>query len=233
MKIRNTFSRYGLQALSLLLILTLPMSGCKTSKRTAQGAVIGAAAGGAIGGVIGSKNDKTAKGIIIGAIIGGATGAVIGHYMDQQAKEMQKELENAQVERVGEGILVTFDSGIMFDVNSSALRPATRANLDDLAQIINKYQDTNLLVQGHTDNTGSDEYNQTLSEKRAKAVSDYLKGKAVQGGRLTTVGYGEAQPIADNNTTAGRQQNRRVEIAIYANDELVKAAERGEIKVKN
>jgi outer membrane protein OmpA-like peptidoglycan-associated protein len=138
-------------------------------------------------------------------------------------------LEGATVERVGEGILITFDSGILFDFDSYALKPATRANLDELSTTLNKYDDTEVLVLGHTDNVGTDEYNEGLSEQRARAVRNYLVTKQVSGPRLSTIGYGETDPIASNETETGREQNRRVEIVIVANKKLQRAAKRGDI----
>ncbi len=219
--------------LTVGIILTLSISiifmGCGTSK-TFRGGAIGAAAGGIIGGIIGKQSGHTATGAIIGAAIGGTAGALIGHYMDKQAEEMQRDLKGAKVERVGEGIKITFDSGILFQVNKSDLQPAAKSNIENLAKILNKYDDTNILIEGHTDSTGTLEHNQMLSEKRAESVSGYLKGLNVQGLRITTVGYGPNQPVASNVTTEGRQQNRRVEIAIFANDKLKDAATKGEIQ---
>jgi outer membrane protein OmpA-like peptidoglycan-associated protein len=146
--------------------------------------------------------------------------------MDDQAAEMERDLENARIERVGEGIVITFDSGLLFAVDSSTLQAPAKQNLADLAQILNKYEDTNILLEGHTDATGSDAHNQALSERRAQAVADYLHFLDVDPARFTIVGYGESQPVADNDTATGRAANRRVEVAIYANDELKKAAER-------
>lgn len=204
-------------------------SACQAS-RTTKGGAIGAGAGGVIGGVIGERSGNTAAGIIIGATVGGATGAIIGRYMDKQAAEIQGDLDGADVQRVGEGILITFDSGLLFDVGKFDLRPATKANLNELSATLSKYEDTEILVQGHTDSTGSDELNMELSENRAKAVRNHLTSQGVAAPRFTVQGYGESMPLADNKTAAGRQQNRRVEIAIYANDKLEKAARRGELE---
>ncbi len=205
------------------------IASCKSWKNSEKGAVIGAGAGAGVGAVIGNQSGNTAVGAIIGAAVGGTAGALIGDYMDKQAEEMQKDLEGAKVERVGEGIKITFDSGLLFDVNSSTLSDASMQNIRDLAGILNKYDDTNILIEGHTDNTGTDEYNQKLSVKRSEAVDEYLKSNSVSGSRITSTGYGESQPVADNATEAGRSQNRRVEVAIFANKKLKKAAEKGEI----
>lgn len=217
---------------AVFVMLTLLLSYSCNWSRTARGGAIGAGAGGAIGGVIGKKAGNTAAGIIIGAAVGGAAGALIGRYMDKQAAEIQQDLEGARVERVGEGILITFDSGLLFDINSFALRSATRSNLADLSQTLNKYEDTDIVVQGHTDSTGSEELNMELSENRAKSVRNYLTGQGVAAPRFTVQGFGESLPIADNETSSGRQQNRRVEIAIYANEKLQRAAKRGDLEVE-
>lgn len=224
-------TRIHLNFLHVLLALTLILAQACNASKTVKGGAIGAAAGGAIGGVIGSKKGNTAAGVIIGAAVGGAAGALIGRYMDKQAKEMEQELEGAQVERVGEGILITFDSGLLFGFDSYALTATTRSNLNELADILKKYEDTEILVEGHTDSKGSDEYNMTLSKNRAKAVSDYLTQKGVASNRLKINGYGESRPVADNDTDAGRAQNRRVEVAVYANEKLKEDAKKGNVKM--
>jgi outer membrane protein OmpA-like peptidoglycan-associated protein len=199
--------------------------GCSAS-RTQKGGAIGAAAGGVAGAVIGKQAGNTILGAIIGAAVGGAAGAYIGHYMDKQAAEIEQDLQGATVERGGEGIKITFNSGLLFDVNKATLRDASKAELAKLAQILNKYPDTNILVEGHTDNTGSEEYNLELSRQRAQSVENYLAGLNVNPTRFTIMGYGESQPIATNETAEGRQQNRRVDLAIMANDKLKKQAEK-------
>jgi outer membrane protein OmpA-like peptidoglycan-associated protein len=199
--------------------------GCSAS-RTQKGGAIGAAAGGVAGAVIGKQAGNTILGAIIGAAVGGAAGAYIGHYMDKQAAEIEQDLQGASVERVGEGIKITFNSGLLFDVNKATLRDASKAELTKLAQILNKYPDTNILVEGHTDNTGSEEYNLELSRQRAQSVENYLASLNVDPTRFTIMGYGESQPVATNDTAEGRQQNRRVDLAIMANDKLKKQAEK-------
>ena len=211
-----------------ICISTALLMGCGASKAV-QGGAIGAAGGAVVGGVIGHAAGNTAAGAIIGAAVGGTAGALIGHHMDKQAEEMRRDLQNAKIERVGEGIKITFDSGILFDVNSAELQPVAKQNIEDLSRVLNKYPDTNVLIEGDTDNTGTEEYNQKLSERRAQAVADYHKLMGVAGSRISTVGLGETNPIASNETEAGRQQNRRVEIAIFANDKMKAAAERGEL----
>ncbi len=195
-----------------------------THWRTLVGGAIGAGTGGTIGGIIGKHAGNTAAGAIIGATIGGAAGAAIGAYMDKQAAEIRRDIRDAKVERVGEGIKITFNSGILFDVNSYQLKPAAKSNISQLAEVLNKYKDTEILIEGHTDSTGSDRYNQSLSEDRASSVSRELRSSGVSGGRIATDGYGEAQPVADNGTLDGRSLNRRVEVAIFANDKLKRAA---------
>ena len=212
----------------MFLSLCLILASCNSS-RTLKGGAIGAGAGGVLGGVIGSKSDNTAKGAILGAVIGGTAGALVGKYMDKQAEELERDLEGATVERIGEGIKITFDSGILFGFDSSSLTATSKQNITQLAETLNKYEDTEILIEGHTDNKGSEEYNQSLSERRAESVGDLLVSMGVAGTRITQVGYGEMQPIADNETDYGRSQNRRVEVAIFANDKLKRAAKRGDI----
>ncbi len=193
----------------------------------AKGGAIGAGVGGVVGGVIGNQMGNTAAGAIIGAAIGGTAGASIGHYMDRQAAEMRKDLKNAKIERVGEGIKITFASGILFDVNSYTLKSDAQSNISDLATILQKYKDTYILVEGHTDSTGGESLNLKLSKNRAGSVASQLKSKGVSGSRINTHGYGESQPVGDNGTSMGRQQNRRVEVAIFANEKLKRAARNG------
>ena len=204
------------------------LMGCGASNAL-KGGAIGAGAGGVVGAIIGHQLGNTALGAILGAAVGGTAGGLIGRHMDKQAEEMRKDLKNAKVERIGEGIKITFDSGILFEIDSSELQSAAKTNIESLAKILNKYPDTNILIEGDTDNTGTNEYNQKLSERRAQAVADYQKSMSVAGSRISTVGLGELNPIASNDTDYGRTQNRRVEVAIFANDKLKKAAEKGTI----
>lgn len=210
--------------LFLVLSLVLMSMGCAEWTRTQKGAVIGAGAGGALGALIGHKAGSTAVGVLLGAVIGGAAGAYIGNYMDKQAAEIERDIAGARVERVGEGIKITFSSGIMFDVDKAVLKDQYRGEVSELATILNKYEDTNILLEGHTDSTGSEEYNLDLSKKRAQSVANYLAIQNVNPARFTIMGYGESQPIASNETVEGRAQNRRVEVAIYANKKLKKVA---------
>lgn len=211
-----------------VVFLTQCLVGCNATNVT-KGGAIGAGTGGALGAIIGHNSNNTAVGAIIGAAVGGTVGALIGNHMDKQAEELKKDLEGADVQRVGEGILITFNSGLQFDVNSTSLVGDTKTNLDKLSTTLKKYDDTSILIEGHTDNTGEAKYNQDLSERRARSVSQYLNAQGVQGNRVTTKGYGEMQPIASNDTDADRQKNRRVEVAIYANKKMKKLANKGEL----
>jgi outer membrane protein OmpA-like peptidoglycan-associated protein len=205
-------------------IVVVSLIGCSSMSRTQKGAVIGAAAGGAAGAVIGNQAGNTAVGAILGAAIGGAAGAYIGNYMDKQAEEIERDIEGAEVERIGEGIKITFDSGILFRVDKAELQPEAKSNLTELARILQKYPDTKVLIEGHTDATGSEEYNLELSRRRAQSVANHLAGIGVDATRFTIMGYGEGQPVASNESMEGRQANRRVDLAIMANDKLKKVA---------
>jgi outer membrane protein OmpA-like peptidoglycan-associated protein len=193
------------------------LTSCQSLNNKERGAIIGAGAGAAVGGVIGNQTGSTARGAIIGAVVGGVAGGIIGHQMDQQAKEIKQQIPGAVVERVGEGIQVTFDSGLLFDYDSDRIKPAAAENLRNLAQSLNNYPNTDLVIVGHTDNAGSDNYNADLSQRRSRAAANYLASLGVSPSRLKTYGRGENEPVAENTTDAGRQQNRRVEVAIFAN----------------
>src|SRR5687767_863632 len=202
-------------AMALLAVSVIQFTGCASWGNREKGAVIGAAAGAGVGAAIG----KSARGAIIGAVLGGAAGAVIGHQMDQQAKELDDNIEGATVTRIGEGIAVSFASGILYPFDSDQILPAGRANLDELALSLQRYPNSSLTIVGHTDSVGTDSYNMALSQRRAQAASAYLQSKGIAGSRITALGRGESEPIASNSTEAGRQQNRRVEVAIYASEE--------------
>jgi outer membrane protein OmpA-like peptidoglycan-associated protein len=195
-------------------------SGCDSLTKTQKGAAIGAGAGGTVGAFIGKAAGNTALGAIIGGAVGGTAGAFIGRNMDRQAAEIKQTVPGATVTREGEGILVKFDSGILFDTNSSDLKAAARTNLSNLATSLQNNPQTNILIVGHTDNTGTDTYNQNLSVRRAESVKAFIAANSVAGSRLSTSGKGESEPIGDNNTVEGRSQNRRVEIVIVANDAM-------------
>ncbi|HEV8365042.1 MAG TPA: OmpA family protein, partial [Gemmatimonadaceae bacterium] len=211
----STTLTYTLRNL-VLVAVALASTACASWNNKQKGAVIGAAGGAAAGGVIGNQTGSTARGAIIGAVIGGTAGAVIGHQMDQQAKELKIEIPGAIVERVGEGIQVTFASGLLYDFDSDAIRPEAAMNLQNLASSLKKYPNTTLLVVGHTDALGSTTYNQDLSTRRATSASTYLTTQGVATSRLNTSGRGELESVASNETEAGRQKNRRIEVAIFA-----------------
>ena len=210
---------------ALTVLVAASLAGCSEMSKEQKGAVIGAAAGGALGGVIGNQTGSTARGAIIGAVVGGAAGAIIGHRMDKQAQELQQNIPGAVVKRVGEGIEITFASGLLFDFNSDNVRGEARRNLDVLAQSLDKYPDTDLMIVGHTDAVGTDSYNQDLSIRRAESAAHYLESAGART-RIQTRGLGEREPVATNDTDAGRSQNRRVEVAIYASEELRDQARR-------
>ncbi len=225
-KFRTKFKSFLIYTL-IFSVASFTLPSCASWSNAGKGAAVGGAAGGTIGGVASKKNP--AAGVIIGAVVGGAAGAAIGAYMDKQAKKIEEEVEDVKVVRMEEGIDVTFDSGILFGFDKSDLNPNAKDNIAKLGRILNEYPDTRLTIQGHTDDKGDDNYNRQLSAKRADAVRDYLIANGVQGGRLNTAAFGEASPIASNDTEAGRAQNRRVEVVIVANNELKRKAEKGEL----
>ena len=205
----------------LLTAVTLGtgLTACSSMNRTGRGAVIGAAGGAAVGAVIGRQVGSTARGAIIGAAVGGAAGAVIGRQMDKQAEELAATIPGATVQRVGEGIVVTFADGLLFPFNSTDLLPAGQDNLRNLAESLKANPETEVLIVGHTDAVGSDTYNQSLSEQRASSAASILASNGIPRDRIRTSGRGELEPIADNESEAGRQSNRRVEVAIFASEE--------------
>jgi outer membrane protein OmpA-like peptidoglycan-associated protein len=205
--------------MAVLALTALIPLGCASMNKTQQGAVIGAAGGAVAGGVIGKATGSTARGAIIGAAVGGVAGAIIGNQMDKQAAELANELPNATVERVGEGVLVTFDSGLLFAFDSDVVQGNARANLTELAQSLQKYPESDVLIVGHTDSQGTDSYNQGLSQRRAQSAVNFLTTQGVAYSRLQPSGRGETEPVASNDTDAGRAENRRVEVAIYASEE--------------
>jgi outer membrane protein OmpA-like peptidoglycan-associated protein len=210
------------QIINLLLIVSLSsliFAGCKTMNKSQKGAVIGGAGGAVAGAVIGKAMGNTAMGAIIGATVGGVTGAVIGRKMDKQAEELAK-IKDAEVRREGEGIVVNFKEKVLFGYDRSDLTPTAIANLASFKDILVKYPETNITVIGHTDSKGSDSYNQSLSERRATAVTSYLTGNSIQSARLTALGKGETDPIATNDTNEGKSLNRRVEFVITANESM-------------
>ena len=210
---------YHIRTLSVVAAL-VSASACASLNKKERGAIIGAGAGAAVGAAVGSANGSTAKGAIIGATVGGTAGAVIGHQMDQQAKEIQQNIPGAIVERVGEGLQVTFESGLLFGFDSDVLRADARENLATFARSLDKYPGTDVLIVGHTDSVGTDAYNNSLSTRRAASAAAYLVSRGVAVTRLRSTGRGETEPVALNESEAGRRKNRRVEVAIYANQAL-------------
>jgi len=218
-EVTPTLPRTRRSAMLVTALLALGVtSACASWGNRETGAVVGAAAGGAVGGVIGNNTGSTARGAIIGAVVGGTAGAIIGHQMDQQASELEVEVPGAIVERVGEGIQVTFASGLLYDFDSDAIRPAAAENLRNLAASLARYPNTELLIVGHTDATGSDTYNEDLSARRANSALRNLTGQGVAVNRVHASGRGEWEPLATNETEAGRQANRRIEVAIFAGE---------------
>lgn len=225
--------RTSINKLFAVLFAATLLFGCdatRNASNTEKGAVIGTAGGAVIGGVVGNQvgDGNTALGAIIGGVVGGAAGAYIGDRMDKQAQRIEEEIPGAEVERVGEGINVTFDetSGVYFATDQYNIEGESRTALNKLAGIFKEYPDTNILVEGHTDSTGSDAYNLTLSKNRAQAVTNFLVNQGISSGRINTKWYGESQPKYDNSTVEGRAKNRRVELAIVANEELIEEAKR-------
>ncbi|WP_339634265.1 OmpA family protein [Bizionia echini] len=218
--------------MALAAILVISFTNCKAvenSNNRQKGAAIGAAGGAILGAIIGNNvgRGNSELGAVIGGVVGGGAGVIIGNQMDKQAQRIEEEVPGATGERVDQGIVVTFDenSGVHFATEKYNINATSQQNLDKLANVFKEYPDTNLLVVGHTDNTGNDAYNMTLSKNRANAVTDYLKNvKGISSSRLTTHWFGEEQPIADNSTAAGRAKNRRVNIAIVPNDEMINEA---------
>jgi len=200
----------------ILVITAVASVACASWNNKGRGGAIGAGTGAVVGGVIGNNTGSTARGAIIGAIVGGAAGVVIGHQMDQQAKSLKLSIPGATIERVGEGLVVTFASGLLYDFDSDAIRPEAAANLRNLAASLKEYPNTELLIVGHTDALGSTQYNQDLSARRANAASWFLSQQGVGSTRMHASGRGESEALASNETEAGRQTNRRIEVAIYA-----------------
>ncbi len=208
---------------------TLSCESVKNTNKAQRGAAIGAVGGAVIGGVLGNnvgKGGNGALGAVLGGVVGGVAGGVIGNKMDKQAREIDQALPGADVVRVGEGIKLTLgENAVRFDTNKSTLTPTAKANLDKLVKVFNDYPDTDIVIYGYTDNTGTPEYNLKLSGERAASVKNYLSGKGLKTARFQTTGMGIADPIATNETPDGRSQNRRVEFAITANEKMVQDAQ--------
>ncbi|MEO6219059.1 MAG: OmpA family protein [Ginsengibacter sp.] len=206
------------------LLFALPVAaiicmGCNATK-SQKGAVIGGTAGAVGGAIIGKATGNKTLGTILGAVVGGTAGAIIGRDMDKQAEEIKNDIPGAKVERVEEGIKVEFNEKILFAFSKFDLGEEAKANMNKLVTVLNKYPNTNIEIQGHTDSRGSDEYNMGLSEKRAGAVSSYLQSNGIAAARITTKGYGESAPGYTNDSDEGMAQNRRVEFLITANEQM-------------
>lgn len=221
----------GLKLATMVMTLSLMLScnAVKNANNKQKGAVIGAGSGAAVGGILGNNvgnGNNTALGAIIGAVVGGAAGGYIGNRMDKQAQRIEQEIPGAEVTRVGEGINVVFneDAGVYFDTNKSEVKGASASTLDRLVGVLKEYPDTNILVEGHTDSAGANDYNMNLSQQRAQSVTNYLANKGIASNRLTTKWYGELQPKSDNSTSEGKAKNRRVEMVIVADENLKKEA---------
>lgn len=219
-------------ALIVILAISTLFTSCesvKNTNKTQRGAAIGAIAGAVLGGVIGNnvKGMNTEMGAVLGGVVGGVAGGVIGNKMDKQAREIETALPGAQVERIGEGIrLVLGENAVRFDTNKSTLTATAKANLDKLVSVFQSYADTDIIIYGYTDSTGAVEYNQKLSEQRAASVKAYLASKGLNVSRFTSKGMGISDPIASNETTEGKAQNRRVEFAITANEKMIEDAKK-------
>lgn len=216
---QKTITNAALYILSLFIIVS-SFTACHSVNKTQKGAAIGAGTGGIIGAFIGKSAGNTALGAIIGGAVGGTAGAFIGRNMDRQAAEIKQTVPGATVVREGEGIIVKFDSGILFDVDKTDIKPAAQTNLQNLATSLQKNPQTNIFIIGHTDDTGTPDHNVDLSLRRAISVKEYLTSVGVNAARLNTQGKGESEPIVDNGTPDGRAQNRRVEIVILANAKM-------------
>jgi len=206
--------------LLIVIALAVSLAGCKTMNKSQKGAVIGGVSGGVVGGVIGRSVGNTAMGAIIGATVGGVAGAVIGRQMDKQAEEIAKEMGDVDVIREGEAIVIRFKEKVLFGYDRSDLSADAKGSLDKLRTTLLKYPETNITVIGHTDNKGTEKYNQTLSESRANSVTSYTSQNGINNNRLTAIGKGETDPIATNDTEEGSAFNRRVEFVITANDKM-------------
>ncbi len=204
----------------MFLSAAMIMAGCASWNKTQKGAAVGTATGGAMGAVIGKASGNTALVRLSEPQWVALQVQLIGNSMDKQAEEIKKTVPDAKVERVGEGIVVEFNSNVLFGFDKSLLAMDAKANLDKLVTVLDQYNETNIELQGHTDSKGSESYNQNLSEERAQTVFGYLDAKGIKSNRMTTKGFGETAPKYDNGTTDGRSQNRRVEFLITANEKM-------------
>lgn len=224
MKMNRKVAIYGLSVATSVMLLA-SCSTIQNTNSTTKGAVIGTAAGAGLGALIGGKAGNTAIGAIAGAAIGGVAGGLIGKKMDKQAQEIENTVAGAEVIKAEEGIIVKFDEGILFDFNSSTLKSAAKTNIGNLVSTLNKEPDTEILVIGHTDNVGTLAANQKVSESRAAAVKTFAVSQGLDASRIKTQGKNYSEPLASNDTDAGRAENRRVEIVVVAGDKMIEEAQ--------
>lgn len=212
---------YGL-SLAVIFSLNLSCTAIQNSNKTQRGAGLGVAAGALVGGLIGGN----IGGALIGAAIGGAAGGIIGKQMDKQADKIEQAVPGAEVKRIGEGIQIIFDdkSGVNFGFDSADLTADAKKNLDAVAEIFLEFPDTELMIEGHTDNVGDDNYNMKLSKRRADSVANYLKAKGVSSNRFKVEAFGETRPRFKNDTKEDQAKNRRVEIGVAANEQMIQDA---------
>ena len=229
---KTFFKQTALVVLAFTIIISLgSCEATRNANNKQKGAVIGAASGAILGAIIGNNVGKGGNGelgAVIGGVVGGGAGVLIGAKMDKQAQKIEQEIPGAQVERVDDGIVVTFDenSGVYFDTAKYNINAASQTTLDKLAGVLREYPDTNVLVVGHTDSVGADAMNMTLSKNRAQAVTNYFtQSKGLSSGRFTTNWFGETAPVADNSTAEGRAKNRRVNLAIVPNEKMKQEAQ--------
>ena len=227
---KTIINKAGILLFTLVVAISLTNSkAIQNANNKQKGAVIGTTGGAILGAIIGNNVGKGGNGelgAVIGGVVGGTAGVLIGNKMDKQAQKIEEEIPGAQVERVDDGIVVTFDegSGVYFDTNKYNINTASQTALNKLIGVFKEYPDTNILVVGHTDSQGAEDYNMTLSKNRAYAVTNYLSSNGISSGRLTTNWFGEAQPMHDNSTAEGRAKNRRVNVAILPNEKMIQDA---------
>ncbi len=222
----------NISLMALAIAFTVTITSCEATRNAnnkQKGAVIGAAGGAVLGAILGNNigsGNNSELGAVIGGVVGGTAGVLIGSKMDKQAQKIEQEIPGAQVERIDDAIVITFDenSGLYFDSEQYSINSASKVNLDKLSAVLKEYPDTNVMVVGHTDSSGADAYNMTLSKNRAQSVTSYFTGKGLSSGRFTTEWFGETSPVADNTTEAGRAQNRRVNVAIVPNAKMIQDA---------
>lgn len=228
---KKEIKKLGIAIVAFAFIgLTMSCEATKNANNAQKGAVIGTTGGAVLGAIIGnqvgSSKDNQVIGAVIGGVVGGTAGVLIGNKMDKQAQKIEEEIPGAEVERIDNAIVITFDegSGVYFDTNKYNVNAQSKENLDKLSGVMKEYPDTNILVVGHTDSTGPYEFNMNLSKNRAQAVTGYLVSNGVSSGRFTTTWYGPDRPAHDNSTAEGRAKNRRVNVAIVPNEKMIEDA---------